>query len=137
MTDLTKPTGISQSVAHSMKAREIMAYVALGASILGSAILTLFAVWVIYIIWQGGWPIDTAEQRISILSKALVISLGGSLIVLITLGFVISRRTIKVTKDGFEMQSDASGSEDDDDKGSDEEDSAPVITKTEAMTVSA
>ena len=106
-------------IAHSLKTREIMAYIALGASIFGSMILTGFAIWVIWIVWQGGWALDTAPQRISILSKALVISLGGSLIVLITLGFVISRRTIKVTKDGFTMQSDGDGGGDDNDDDDD------------------
>jgi hypothetical protein len=96
-------------LAKALTTREIMASVALGFTVLGSAVMTMFATWIIWIVWKGGWGIDTAQQRISILSKALVISLGGSLIVLITLGFVISRRTIKVTKDGFAMSSDAAG----------------------------
>jgi hypothetical protein len=103
-------------LAKALTTREIMASVALGFTVLGSAVMTFFATWIIWIVWQGGWGIDTSAQRISILSKALVISLGGSLIVLITLGFVISRRTIKVTKDGFAMSSDANsddGSDDD------------------------
>jgi len=104
---------ISEKIAKSMTIREIMAAVALGFTILGSAVMTMFATWIIWIVWRGGWALDTAEQRISILSKALVISLGGSLIVLITLGFVISRRTIKVTKDGFAMSSDSNDKDED------------------------
>ncbi len=97
---------LSNKIAKELTIRQIMAFIALGASIVGSAILTAFAVWVIHIVWQGGWALDTAPQRISILSKALVISLGGSLVVLITLGFVIGRRTIRATKDGFELSSE-------------------------------
>lgn len=58
--------------------------------------------------WRGGWPIDTAPVRIEVLSKALMLSLAGSIVVLISLGFAINRRTVKISKDGLE----ASGGED-------------------------
>lgn len=103
---MKNPFRSPRRIAPPSPLREVMAAVALGFTVLGSAVMTLFATWVIWIVWKGGWALDTAQQRISILSKALVISLGGSLIVLITLGFVISRRTIKVSKDGFAMSSD-------------------------------
>ncbi len=89
-------------------AKEWRAHVALIASILGSIALTVFSSALVYIMWKGGWPVDTALVRIEVLSKALMFSLGGSLVVLITLGFAINRRSIKVSKDGLE----ASGGED-------------------------
>lgn len=138
---MANPPSKPNKIASALTNREIMAYIALFASILGSAVLTAFAVWVIWIIWQGGWALDTAPQRISILSKALVISLGGSLIVLITLGFVISRRTIKVTKDGFVMQSDGAADDNDDDEEETSEEETPeptpsptVVAKTTQVT---
>ncbi len=83
-------------------AKEWRAHVALVASILGSIALTIFSSALVYIMWKGGWPVDTALVRIEVLSKALMFSLGGSLVVLITLGFAINRRSVKITKDGLE-----------------------------------
>lgn len=82
--------------------REWRSFLALIASVLGSVALTMFAAWVVWIIWKGAWPIETAATRIDLLGRALTISLGGSLVVLITLGFAINRRSIKVTSSGFE-----------------------------------
>lgn len=132
---MATPIKDAKQIIYALTNREVMAYIALFASIFGSIAMTIFASWIIWIVWQGGWAIDTAPQRISILAKALVISLCGSLIVLITLGFVISRRTIKVTKDGFIMESDGEPDDDDDDDsadgdGSNSEDATPTATKT-------
>lgn len=90
-------------IARELTSRQIMSYISLAASIIGASMLTFFAIGIVWIVWKGGWAPETAPQRISILSKALVISLGGSLVVLITLGLVIGRRTIRATKDGFEL----------------------------------
>jgi hypothetical protein len=101
--------------------RELRANIALWASIFGSIGLTLFAAAIVYIMWQGDWPISTAGERIATLGKALMLSLGGSLVVLITLGFAINHRSVKVSANGFE----ASGGDDDDDRSSDPEPQAP------------
>ncbi len=82
--------------------RDWRASVALVASVLGSIALTAFSAFLVYIMWRGGWPIATAETRIDVLGKVLMLSLSGSLVVLITLGFAINRRSIKVSKEGFE-----------------------------------
>lgn len=82
--------------------RDWRASVALIASIFGSIAMTAFSACLVYIMWKGGWPIETAESRVEVLSKALMLSLAGSLIVLTTLGFAINRRSIRLSKDGFE-----------------------------------
>ena len=86
----------------SFPPKEWRAHVALIASILGSIALTIFSSMLVYIMWKGGWPVETALVRIEVLSKALMLSLAGSLVVLITLGFAINRRSVKITKDGLE-----------------------------------
>lgn len=88
--------------------RDWRASVALVSSILGSIALTVFAAVLVYIMWKGGWSADTATQRIEILGTTLMLALAGSLLVLITLGLAINRRSIKFGRDGFE----ASGGED-------------------------
>lgn len=93
-------------------AKDWRAHVALLASILGSIALTAFAVGLVYILWKGGWPIETATMRLEILGEALILTLSGSLVVLISLGFAINRRSVKISKDGLE----ASGGEDEDDE---------------------
>lgn len=90
-------------------AREWRAHIALIASIFGAIAFTAFAVFLVFIMWKGGWPTDTAEMRIEVLGKALILSLSGALVVLISLGFAINRRMVKITKDGLE----ASGGGDD------------------------
>ncbi len=82
--------------------RDLRSLIALLASICGSMALTAFSAILVFIVWKGGWPIETAAVRVEVLSKALMLSLAGSLVVLITLGFVINRRSIKVSTNGFE-----------------------------------
>jgi hypothetical protein len=106
--------------------RDWRAFIALFASILGSVALTFFAAWLVYILSYGSWPVSTAETRIEMLGRALTISLGGSLVVLITLGMAINRRSIKVSSDGFEAI------------GGDEHDPAPIpVVTTTTTTTSA
>jgi hypothetical protein len=83
--------------------RNRRAWIALLASIAGSAALTGFAAWAIWILWRGGWPAATAEQRIALLGEALLLALAGSLVVLVSLGLAINRREIRVSRDGVEL----------------------------------
>jgi hypothetical protein len=106
--------------------RDWRASVALIASIFGSIAMTCFSGMLVYIMWKGGWPVETAEARVHVLGKALMLSLTGSLVVLTTLGFAINRRTIKVGRDGFE----ASGGGDDDTPAP-----PPVVTTTTTTAV--
>lgn len=97
--------------------REWRASVALISSIFGSVAFTAFSAILVYVMWMGSWPISTAETRIEVLGNALMLSLAGSLVVLITLGMAINRRSIKLNRDGFE----ASGGDHPEDKNEIEE----------------
>lgn len=88
--------------------------------------MTGFSAMLVYIMWRGAWPIETAEARVHVLGKALMLSLTGSLVVLTTLGFAINRRTIKVSRDGFE----ATGGD-----GDDTHRPPPVVTTTTTTAV--
>ncbi len=89
--------------------RDYRAYVALWASIGGAIAFTLFAGALVLVLWLGGWAETTAVLRLGYLGKALLLALGGGLLVLVSLGFAINRRTLKLSRDGFE----ASGGPDD------------------------
>jgi hypothetical protein len=83
--------------------RDWRALLALCASIGGAAALHGFAAWTVWILWRGGWPMSTATARIMLLGKALLLSVIGNLVVLVSLGLAINRREIKVSRQGFEM----------------------------------
>lgn len=104
--------------------RDWRASVALVSSVFGSIAMTAFSGALVYIMWMGAWPVSTAEARVHVLGKALMLSLTGSLVVLTTLGFAINRRSIKVSKDGFE----ATG-------GDDSHPVPPVVTTTTTTAV--
>ena len=78
--------------------------IALIATILGAAIFTIFSAIMVYIIWRGGWSPATEAARLNILGKSLMISLAGSLLVIITLGFAINHRLVRVTTSGIEAE---------------------------------
>lgn len=84
-------------------ARDWRAMFALLASIIGAASLTFFAGGLVWIIWRGGWPASTDGARIDLLGRAMMLSLGGSLLVLVSLGLAINRREIRVGRDGVEI----------------------------------
>jgi hypothetical protein len=90
-----------------MAPRDMRAFVALVASIGGSIALTGLAAAVVLILWRGGWPVGTEAGRIELLGKAMLLALGGSLVVLISLGFAITQRSFKLSRTGIE----ASGGE--------------------------
>jgi hypothetical protein len=99
--------------------RDWRALLALVASVGGSCALTALSAWIVWILWKGGWPDFTAPQRIDVLSKTLLLALGGSLVVLISLGLAINRRQVKLDRDGFEMSG-----------GDSDSPSPPTITTT-------
>lgn len=88
--------------------RDWRAFIALIASIVGSAVLTGFAAWLVWILWKGGWQLGTEGKRLDSLGTALLLILSIMGLVLVSLGLAINRRTLKLGKDGFE----ASGGED-------------------------
>lgn len=75
--------------------RDWRALLALAGSILGAAVLTMLAAWIVWILWAGGWPVSTADRRIAALAKALLALLGTVAVVLLSLGLAINRRTLK------------------------------------------
>jgi hypothetical protein len=93
------------------------------ASIIGAGSLTIFAAWLVWILWRGGWKPGTEEIRIALLGKALLISLGGALVVLISLGLAINRRSIRLDRHGFEAEGG-------DDAPSPATPTGPIVTTT-------
>jgi len=80
-------------------ARDLRALIALFASIAGSAVLTALLGWIIAILdrWR-------AVDAIAAIAYGLLAIIGS---VLLSLGLAINRRSIRLTRDGFE----ASGGE--------------------------
>lgn len=74
--------------------RDWRALIALVASIVGAAVLTVLLAWIIYLfqIWVRADPLAN-------IAYGLLAIIGA---VLLTLGFAINRRSIKLTRDGLE-----------------------------------
>lgn len=98
--------------------------VALLFSIVGAAVLTGVAAWIVWILWKGGWPDGTEGARIDALAWALLGLLSTVGIVLISLGLVITPRTLRGNIGAASFE--ASGG-----------DSAPAATVTTTTTVAA
>lgn len=55
-------------------------------AMVGAAIsLNGFAGWLVWIIWHGGWPLSQAGRQLDILGKALWLTLGMILIIVVAL----------------------------------------------------
>jgi hypothetical protein len=104
--------------------RDWRAFVALLGSVAGAAVLTAFAAWLVWILWKGGWPLETADKRIEALAWALLGILATVGIVLVGLGMAINRRTVK-GKAGL-IEFEASGGDE----------AQPAATATTTTTVS-
>ncbi len=74
--------------------RELRALVALAASIAGAVVLTLLLAWIIRIfqLWKIADPLAN-------IAYGLICIIGA---VLLSLGLAINRRSIRLSKDGFE-----------------------------------
>lgn len=79
--------------------KEWLALVALVASIVGAAVLTLNRVWLIRILERAKAWADIAD-----IAKLDTVIIGA---IILALGFAINRRSIKISKEGLE----ASGGE--------------------------
>lgn len=54
--------------------------------LIGAAMtMTLLAIWLVWIVWRGGWALDRQEQQLHILGIGLFVVLGG---VLAGMGFL-------------------------------------------------
>jgi ABC-type multidrug transport system fused ATPase/permease subunit len=93
-------------IVDSITQRQIMSYLALFFSVIGSAVFSAMAMWIVWIVWRGGWAVSTENVRLEILGKTLEMALFGSLVVVISFGFLIGMRTIKLGPSGVLMSSD-------------------------------
>ena len=80
--------------------RTQMALIALVASVLGAIAFTVLVAWIVWILWRGGWPVETAVQRIDALAWAMLASLATAAITITALGLAINRRSIRVDGPG-------------------------------------
>jgi putative Mn2+ efflux pump MntP len=75
-------------------ARDVRALIALAASIAGAAVLTALLGWIVHILAQ--WR---AADAIAWIAYGLLAIIGS---VLLSLGLAINRRSIRLTREGFE-----------------------------------
>lgn len=80
------------------------------ASIGGTMALTVIAVWIVWVLWRGGWPVNTAELRIEKIGLIAILVIVIMGVTMTSLGMAINRRTLKanIGSSGFE----ASGGDD-------------------------
>lgn len=76
-------------------ARDWRAMFALLGSIFGAGLLCALGAWIVYILWRGGWPIETVETRLHALAWALWGALAIVGIILVSLGVAINQRVVK------------------------------------------
>lgn len=59
-------------------------------AMVGAAVaLTFIAIWMVWIVWHGGWPLAQAPRQLDIIGKALWLVLG--MILLIVLALTLQR----------------------------------------------
>jgi hypothetical protein len=76
--------------------KELLALVAMAASIVGAAVLTLNRVWLISILERAKQWSDIGD-----IAKLDTVIIGA---IIVSLGFVIGRRSFKVTRQGIEAE---------------------------------
>lgn len=91
--------------------RDWRALLALVASVVGAAVLTGFAAWLVWILWRGGWSLGTEAVRVDALAKALFGALLIIGVVLVSLGLAINKRSVKGSILGASFE--AQGGDDD------------------------
>lgn len=75
--------------------RDLRALIALAFSILGTIALTGFSLWIVWILWRGGWPTGTELARIDkigLLGVLVILIMGISML---GLQLAINRRQLK------------------------------------------
>lgn len=75
--------------------KDLRALIALMASIGGTAALTMFAAWLVWILWRGGWAEGTDAIRIDKLGLIAVLVIVIMGITMTGLGLAINRRSVK------------------------------------------
>jgi hypothetical protein len=77
-------------------------WVALLASFGGAIIFTIGAGLMVWIIWKGKWSPAMEAKRLDLLGWAMLMMLAGSISTNWAFGFILNRRSIKISKDGLE-----------------------------------
>jgi formate hydrogenlyase subunit 3/multisubunit Na+/H+ antiporter MnhD subunit len=90
--------------------RDLRAFIALWASIGGAMALTCVAIWLVWILWRGGWAIGTETARIDKIGLALILILVIMGITVTSFGLAINRRQLKGSAFGASFE--ASGGDD-------------------------
>lgn len=61
----------------------------------GGVVMTLFSIWLVWIVWKGGWSADNQAQQLEILGWALLGGLSGVAISLISIAIGGPIRNVK------------------------------------------
>lgn len=77
-------------------------WLALLASFGGAMVFTAGAAVLVWIIWKGGWSPETEAKRLDLLGWAMIMMLAGSISTNWAFGFVLNRRSLRISKDGIE-----------------------------------
>lgn len=77
-------------------------WVALLASFGGTMVFTIGAGLLVWIVWKGDWSAAMEGKRLDLLGWAMMLMLAGALSGNWAFGFVLNRRSLKITKDGIE-----------------------------------
>jgi hypothetical protein len=90
--------------------RDLRAFIALWASIGGTMALTAFAIWLVWILWRGGWAVGTEIARIEKIGLIAILIIVIMGITMTGLGLAINRRQLRGKAFGAEFE--ASGGDD-------------------------
>lgn len=94
----------------SLAPRDLRAYIALWASIGGTMALTGFSIWLVWILWRGGWGKGTELARIEKIGLIAILIIVIMGITMTGLGLAINRRQLRGKAFGAEFE--ASGGDD-------------------------
>lgn len=91
--------------------QEWRAWVAMVSLTLGGIALTLFAVWLVWILaFADFWSPAVEEDRVGYLGLGLILLLLGTIAVILSQGFAINQRELSITRDGLTMKGGAAPS---------------------------
>lgn len=88
----------------SLAPRDLRAFIALWASIGGTMALTVFAIWLTWILWKGGWSAGTELARIEKLGLIAILIIVIMGITMTGLGLAINRRQLRGKAFGAEFE---------------------------------
>lgn len=89
----------------ALKAAPLRIWVLIG----GAPVISAFAVWLVTIVWRGGWTPDRQEQQLDFLGTSLIVTLCLLGVIVVTLAAVKVRGT---GPGGSSIEVDTNGSGD-------------------------